>query len=192
MQSLRIEVTDTGAHVVFRMKPDDKWDGPDHPYDSYARVLQEFSTSQPVAHMVIIANLTFLENAPLLDCVSLEIFDPDTEAIVPFPKQVATLRSLKLLWISGPGRVQRIPPSLCVEELFADVEECPYWWCDPALKRCYTGISVRGSSEWWIPLLDLRYLVRQGLLSANTLFKQWLTHGLYDPRLLFPLRDFLL
>ncbi len=50
-----------------------------------------------------------------------------------------------------------------------------------------TGVTVFDL----VPLLYLKILVRQGLTSPQTPFGRWLTQGLYDPRLLFLIRDFL-
>lgn len=106
-----------------------------------------------------------------------------------FPAALLRLPRLHTLHVSLSVEFKRIPASLRVKNLEASCLEAPYWL---VASICSRDVYVRGYRCWRHRLQRFVALLVQGLMSPQTHCNQWLTKGLYDPRLLFCIRDFLL
>jgi hypothetical protein len=110
-------------------------------------------------------------------------------------------RLLETPWIDGLSKIpsleqlhvwrikfDRVPSSLRLKRLTLACPKPPYWM----LETTDLTIASDGDGNWEYNLRNLRDLLEYCLLCPDTRFHRWLTKGLYDPRLLFKLRDFLL
>lgn len=130
---------------------------------------------------------------------SIPLSLPDSKAVIirtrcssqkeDFPAALLGLPRLQTLRVSLNVVFKRIPASLQVKYLEASCLEAPYWL---AASTCSRDVYVRGYRYWRHWFQRFVTLLVQGLMSPRTCFYKWLTKGLYDPRLLFCIRDFLL
>lgn len=105
-----------------------------------------------------------------------------------FPDVLLRIPSLQSLRMLRFAIFRRIPPSFRVKSLHVNCQEAPYWLLETTDLQ---NTLVRGSYNWLYRLQDLRRLILQGLQTEGR-WKQWLTKGLYDPRLFVLIRDCLL
>ncbi len=125
----------------------------------------------------------------LPDCAHLFfMYQGDEEVTIPFPKGILSVKSLCYLEIMGKLRLLSIHPGIRNVGGYMNVDNFPYWLCDmtPPVWLLYTD-NLQGKRN----LDNLIAILCQGL-SHSGHFNQWLTQGLYDPRLFFEIRDFLL
>ena len=137
-----------------------------------------------------------------VECTNLRSIPPslpDSSAVIirtrrssqneDFPAALLRIPRLQTLHVSLNVVFKRIPASLQVNYLEVSCLEAPYWL---AASSCSHDVYVRGYRYWRHRFQRSVALLVQGLMSPQTRFNQWLTKGLYDPRLLFCIRDFLL
>lgn len=162
-----------------------------HVYASYVEAVQTLARFQPIPYVKVTADADVLEAASFLDCNRLELSFTGESSVVSFPKGVLLIPSLEMIWIHKNVSVRRLPLSFHVPRPFFDVLECPYWLCDPFRGVNCKCVTVNGR-QWVAPFESMYHLLLQALRLPDCRLCAWLTKGLYDPRLLFKLRDFLL
>lgn len=123
------------------------------------------------------------------NCESLSISTSLNVVECDFPSAILRIPSLETLWVVNCNVFRRIPPALKVKGLAVACLEPPYWLVGTTN---VDHVISRGSKNWHYRIQDLIKIVSQGLVRPQSQFGQWLTKGLYDFRLLFKLRDFLL
>lgn len=98
------------------------------------------------------------------------------------------MKSLCYFETSGKLKLLSLHPGLRNVGTYVDVVNFPYWLVDKTSRAWfkYTD-NLQGKRN----LDNLITVLCQGL-SHSGQFNQWLTQGLYDPRLFFEIRDFLL
>ena len=122
-------------------------------------------------------------------CRNLEVFYEACSPGVDFPRSILSIHGLESVEISSSCTFKSIPPRLRVKTLIATCLQAPYWLVDADMTLLL--VYVQGSLDWMHVLRNLRRLILQGL-QAEGMWKQWLTKGLYDPRVFLLVRDFLL
>ena len=123
------------------------------------------------------------------NCESLSISTSLNVVECDFPSAILRIPSLETLWVVSCNVFRRIPPALKVKGLSVTCLEPPYWLVESTNVE---HVISRGSKNWRYRIERLINLIKQGLVWKSCRFGRWLTQGLYDPRLLFNLRDFLL
>lgn len=127
----------------------------------------------------------------LPDCCQLYFcYRGRKEVTVSFPRALLSVPSLTLFEVVGPLRFLSIHPKFNVSECVFDFALTPYWLCDRFQKHnmFIRTDCIQGKQN----IEKFTSIVYRGLAQSPSCFNQWLTKGLYDPRLLFKLRDFLL
>ena len=121
------------------------------------------------------------------DCKALEI-KVDWVGRADFPEAILHISSLEELDIDVDVTFTRVPSSLRVQKLCMSCVEPPYWLIDSVPDL---AVYIKRRLMRTYALRHLKFLLLMGLQLTGK-WNRWLTKGLYDPRLLFKLRDFLL
>lgn len=105
----------------------------------------------------------------------------------PWIDGLSKIPSLQDLYV-GNIKFDRVPSSLRLKSLILTCRTPPYWLLET------TGLQIKNDGDrlWEDNLCKLRDLLPPFLMRPQSRFGCWLTRGLYDPRLLFQIRDFLL
>ena len=122
-------------------------------------------------------------------CRTLVIEMDEKAAIIDFPESILSITSLEHLNVSDCLTFTNIPPTLNVKTLHASCLQAPYWFVGTSMT--VLAVSVQQSFMWKYRLQNLYHLLLQGLQTEGR-WKQWLTKGLYDPRVFLLVRDLLL
>lgn len=160
----------------------------------YAEALSEASAYEPID--ILDVSVWEMDALPepvcqkLPECKNLRISIIRKRVPFKLPPSVLKLRNLKQLSVTGSTQLIALPPSLKLDSLFVHCIEAPYWLLLQPVSTL--TVYVNNTNSWTIPLEILRDLLKQSLSKQGSLFWRWLTRGLYDPRLLIKIRDFLL
>jgi hypothetical protein len=160
----------------------------------YAEALLQVSAYEPID--ILDVSVWEMDALPepvcqkLPECKNLRISIIRKRVPFKLPPSVLKLRNLRQLSVTGSTTLIALPPSLKLDSLFVHCIEAPYWLLLQSVST-FT-VYVNNTNSWTIPLKILRNLLEQSLSKPGSLFWRWLTKGLYDPRLLIKIRDFLL
>lgn len=154
---------------------------------SWNEVLQLCKESAPIFEVEILVYSR--DGIPLEfpDCTRLVLAWRWEPFESPWIDGLSRIPSLQDLYV-GNIKFDRVPSSLRLKSLILTCRTPPYWLLET------TGLQIKNDGDrlWEDNLCKLRDLLPPFLVRPQSRFGRWLTKGLYDPRLLIKIRDFLL
>lgn len=186
MNSIIIVIT--GANYRIRYRPANSHESSDPVrVSSWDEVLELCKQAAPLYRVEI--DIYIRNRMPLEfpDCIRLDIAMRWHVFETPWIDGFSKIPSLQELHVRRI-KFDRVPSLFRVKRLTLTCHETPYW----LLETTDMHLQTDGAPNWEIYLRCLRDVLEFYLLCPETRFGRWLTKGLYDPRLLFKLRDFLL